>query len=157
MKRIAWVILAASVLLLGPVLPSEAASSGRSSGARSSGGSHAVRSYGGSHAVRSHGYYHGGGSHGYYRGGVWIGAPYWGWGLGWGPGWWGYPRYGYGYPGYGYYNSPVVVEREAPVYVQPEAQPQYWYYCQAPQGYYPYVQQCPGGWQKVLPTPPPAQ
>jgi hypothetical protein len=42
------------------------------------------------------------------------------------------------------------------VYVQPE-QPQqnYWYYCQEPQGYYPYVKQCPGGWMKVLPQPAP--
>ena len=136
MKRIAWVILAASVLLLGPVLPSEAASSGHIRGGSSSGHYRGGGSYG---------HYHGGGSYGYFRGGVVIGAPYWGWG----PGWWSYP-------GYGYYNSPVVVERQAPVYVQPEAQPQYWYYCQSPQGYYPYVQQCPGGWLQVVPqTSPP--
>jgi hypothetical protein len=30
----------------------------------------------------------------------------------------------------------------------------YWYYCAAAQGYYPYVKECPGGWQKVLPQPP---
>lgn len=30
-----------------------------------------------------------------------------------------------------------------------------WYYCQDPQGYYPYVQQCNGPWQPVPPTPTP--
>jgi len=32
---------------------------------------------------------------------------------------------------------------------------QYWYYCQHPAGYYPYVQQCSMPWQPVPPTPPP--
>jgi hypothetical protein len=34
------------------------------------------------------------------------------------------------------------------------APPQYWAYCQDPEGYYPYVQECPGGWVPVVPTPP---
>lgn len=76
------------------------------------------------------------------RVGIGIGVPIW-----WGAGWWG--------PPYPYYSAPpVVVEQAPPVYVQPEAQPQepyYWYYCQNPQGYYPYVQQCPNGWMKVVP------
>ena len=38
--------------------------------------------------------------------------------------------------------------------VPSEPQQSYWYYCQDPQGYYPYVRNCPGGWQQVLPTPP---
>jgi hypothetical protein len=42
-------------------------------------------------------------------------------------GWWGYD---YGCPDYGYTS-------------------QYWYYCQNPPGYYPYVQQCGTGWQTV--------
>ena len=35
-------------------------------------------------------------------------------------------------------------------------QPYYWYFCQDPQGYYPYVKNCPGGWMQVVPqmTPP---
>jgi len=52
------------------------------------------------------------------------------------------------------YPAPVVVESPAPVYQQqPQAAQQSWYYCQDPQGYYPYVQQCPRGWQPVAPTP----
>ena len=35
------------------------------------------------------------------------------------------------------------------------APPQYWAYCQSPEGYYPYVQDCLGGWIPVPPTPPP--
>ena len=51
------------------------------------------------------------------------------------------------------YNAPpVVVTPPPPVYVQPV--PPTWYYCDNPQGYYPYVQQCPGGWRPVTPTPP---
>jgi hypothetical protein len=52
--------------------------------------------------------------------------------------------------------APVIVETAPPVYQeqpQPQAAQQYWYYCQDPQGYYPYVQQCPRGWQPVSPTP----
>jgi hypothetical protein len=68
----------------------------------------------------------------------------------WGPHWEPYP-----YP-------PVVIAPSPRVYVQPSppvaAQlpppPQYWYYCDAAQAYYPYVQQCPGGWRPVTPTPP---
>ena len=30
----------------------------------------------------------------------------------------------------------------------------YWAYCQSPEGYYPYVQDCPGGWVPVVPAPP---
>jgi hypothetical protein len=56
------------------------------------------------------------------------------------------------------YPAAVVVEPSAPVYQQqPQAAQQSWYYCQDPAGYYPYVQQCPRGWQAVSPTPRPGQ
>ena len=51
-----------------------------------------------------------------------------------------YPR-AYYWPGY--YYAPAVA---APV--------AYWYYCAAAGAYYPYVQNCPGGWELVLPTAP---
>jgi hypothetical protein len=96
---------------------------------------------------------HGGGWHG--GGGGWRG----GW---WGPGW-GYPYYGYPYPyaypypsGYPADSPPVMAESSPQTYIEQEAPAQqYWYYCQNPQGYYPYVRECPGGWQQVAPQPPP--
>jgi len=54
---------------------------------------------------------------------------------------------------YRYYASPpVIVQEEPSVYIQrEEEEPYYWYYCPDPQGYYPYVRTCPGGWMKVVP------
>ncbi|MDE2365832.1 MAG: hypothetical protein KGM95_02735, partial [Betaproteobacteria bacterium] len=84
----------------------------------------------------------------------------WGWGWGWGPPYWGWggPYYGYGYYGYGY--PPVAAMPSAPpVYIQrqdiePSApQPNYWYYCRNPEGYYPYVKECAEGWVQVAPQP----
>lgn len=90
---------------------------------------------------------HGGRVHGHV--GVYFGGPYWS------P--WFYP------PPF-YYQPQVVVVPPSPppVYIEQQqempAQPaasgnQYWYYCQNAKGYYPYVKECPGGWQKVLPQP----
>ena len=98
--------------------------------------------------------FHGAGHHGYYGG--WRGGPYYGGWYGFGP-WWGYPyAYPYYYP-YGYpYPSPYPPYPDAyaqpPAYGEPE-QPSYWYYCQDPQGYYPYVTSCLGGWTRVVPPP----
>lgn len=68
------------------------------------------------------------------------------------------PYYYPPYP-YSYYPAPVVVQQSPPVYTErqdmapaPEAQ-SYWYYCAASRGYYPYVKECPSGWQKVAPAP----
>jgi hypothetical protein len=101
--------------------------------------------------------------HGYYghgpRVGVVVGIPF------------GYPWYGYGMPPYYapynnyppyYYPRQVIVQPEPQVYIEraaPQAAPQaqaYWHYCSNPQGYYPYVKECPAGWQQVMPTPPPS-
>jgi len=137
-------------------------------GAAPSGGSH---SGGGSWQGGRGGTWHGGGGswNGGWRGGGWgWRGGSWGW---WGPGvvvgaalaapFWGYPYgypYSYAYPySYGYpaYSPPVVVESSPQTYIQRDTQAQqYWYYCQNPQGYYPYVSECPGGWQPVSPQPP---
>ena len=93
-----------------------------------------------------------------------VGPGYWGPGY-WGPHYWG-PRvwvgpsvWWWGAPYY--YAAPPVTVQQAPVYLQPAPpveEPQYWYYCQNPQGYYPYIQQCSKGWMKVVPpTTPPGQ
>lgn len=92
--------------------------------------------------------------HGHHRGprvgvGVYFGVPF------------GYPWYAL--PPYYYPPGPpvVVVRPEPQVYIERSApqstlqsQP-VWYYCGNPHGYYPYVKECPGGWQHVVPTPPP--
>jgi hypothetical protein len=57
----------------------------------------------------------------------------------WAPYWAPYP---YAYP-------PVVVQPPPQVSVQPPPSPPSWYYCDNPKGYYPYVQQCRGGWRQV--------
>lgn len=84
------------------------------------------------------------------RFGVFVGAPlFWPW---------YYPAPYYYYPPY----PPVVTVPSAPTtYIEqgsgePAAQSQgYWYYCADANAYYPYVKQCPGGWQRVVPQPPP--
>ena len=90
-----------------------------------------------------------GGGHGPRIGvGLWLGPGWW-------PGW-GWPNY---YPSYyPYYPAEqTIVIQQPEVYEQPAPrieQPIYWYFCKEPQGYYPYVKQCPSGWMKVVPTPP---
>ena len=85
---------------------------------------------------------------------------------------------GFGFPGYwpGYYYPPYYpayyppyypqVPAAPPVYIEqgvPQAAPSqapapgqssgWWYYCAESQTYYPYVKQCPSGWQRVTPQP----
>jgi hypothetical protein len=50
---------------------------------------------------------------------------------------------------------PVVVTPTPSVAVPPAGPPTFWYYCDNPRGYYPYVPQCPSGWRAVSPTPAP--
>ncbi|WP_446810269.1 hypothetical protein ACH50O_01340 [Methylomonas sp. 2BW1-5-20] len=104
-------------------------------------------------------HHHGGGhfgGHFYPRFGLYLGAP-----LFPRPYYPAYPYYPY-YPRYGYYPPEIVtVPAQPPIYIErerdvPQSNPLpegYWYYCNDPAGYYPYVNQCPGGWQQVEPTP----
>ena len=54
-----------------------------------------------------------------------------------------------------YYPPVVAVPAAPPVYIEKAAasEPAYWHHCEDPEGYYPYVKECPGGWQRVPPTP----
>lgn len=73
----------------------------------------------------------------------------------------GYPGWHapwYYYPPPAYYYPPVVYGPAAPTtYVErsdvadeaPAQPPAMWYFCRESNGYYPYVKQCPGGWQRV--------
>jgi len=83
----------------------------------------------------------------------------WGWGPALGLGLFGLGLWEISQPHYYYsYPAPVVQQPIQEIYVQPAPQQPatngYWYYCQSPEGYYPYVKQCPRGWMKVVPSPP---
>ena len=99
-------------------------------------------------------------AHGRVRGGVTL---HFGWPGYWGPGYWG-PYYAYPPPLYyppRVYGPPAIAAPPAdPVYVErdaPEqAAPTWWYWCPGANGYYPYVKECAGGWQRVPPQPVPA-
>lgn len=88
-----------------------------------------------------------------------------------------YGPYAYPYYGPAYY-PPVVVREQPVVYVEqqqpapvatlpsqqvppassapsaPQAQQQYWYFCQESQTYYPHAQTCASLWQRVIPHAP---
>lgn len=81
----------------------------------------------------------------------------------------GIPWYGGAYwyePGY---TTVVPVPTQPPVYIErspdegapvPQAAAPgqgWWYWCSDPQGYYPGVRECPGGWQPVAPQPSPSR
>ncbi len=76
-------------------------------------------------------------------------------------GWYGPPPYPYGPPPYYYAPPPPVYVAPPVTYVVPppvQAAPgpapsAAWYYCDDPQGYYPYVPNCNGPWRPVQPTP----
>jgi hypothetical protein len=142
MKGIVALVLVAGLCLTAAVPADARGSSGGSRGGGRGGGGFQS---GGSHGGGWHG---GHGSWGRFHGhrsarvvigtGIWLG-PYWG------PYW--YPPY---YPAYPpAYSTPVVVE--PPTYIEQEQATGYWYYCESAKAYYPYVQQCPGGWLTVVP------
>jgi hypothetical protein len=149
----------AVALLLGGALVGEPAFAYRGGHGYGGKGSYVVK--GGHYAVKGHygghGYY---GAKGHYYGGygyrsrviVGVGFPVY-----WGP--WYYPPAYYYPPYYPYYppaySAPTYVEQadeQAPPGEQPS---QWWYYCADAKAYYPYVKECPGGWQRVAPQPPP--
>ena len=83
-------------------------------------------------------WHHGGRAHF----GVFIGGPIYPW--------WYYPPY-YPYPPAPATPPTYIEQGEAQA---PPQQPQgYWYYCAASKTYYPYVKECPAGWQRVTPQP----
>jgi hypothetical protein len=161
MKTRAWLVtigfLILAVLLTWGSAPCDAKSGGSGHGGSHGGGWHSGGGgrHGGSHSGsggrQGGGQHrgHGGGRHsGWYRGGT-LGGGAWAGGvvIGGFPLW--YP-YGYGSV-YGPMYPPTVEESPPPVYIEREPPAEYWYYCWDPQGYYPSVEECPGGWVKVAP------
>jgi hypothetical protein len=62
---------------------------------------------------------------------------------------------------------PVVIQQSPPVFIERDPLPQaapapvtppppsgWWYFCPGAGAYYPYIRECPGGWQRVAPQPP---
>ncbi len=107
------------------------------------------------HHKHGHGHGHGGA-----RFGLYIGVP-----LAIGAASYHYGNYGaryYAPPAYYYPPMAPIVVNPAPVtYIEQAPQVAasqqsngYWYYCDSARGYYPYVKDCPSGWQPVPSTPP---
>ena len=83
-------------------------------------------------------------AHGRISFGIGIGVPIW-----------GGPFYPYPYYPYDYYAPRTVVVPAQPTRYIEQSSPEsgYWYYCAGSKAYYPYVKDCPAGWQRVSPTP----
>jgi hypothetical protein len=116
----------------------------------------------GGHVSRGHGHFNGQHhkSFGHHHGHHHHGAAFVGFGVGFAYPWsWYYPP-PYYYPGY-YYPQPVAYPAQPVTYVEQGAAPApaepavWWYYCEASRTYYPYVKECPSGWQRVPALPPP--
>jgi hypothetical protein len=120
--------------------------------------------FGGGHFGGGRGGYGGGG-----RGGYGYGGGFGGFGFGY-PGldfygdpysdsYYGYGDYADSYGGYAAppppgYPDPGQYATGGPPEASGPASGQYWYHCDSPQGYYPYVRTCSRGWQQVPATPP---
>jgi len=150
-----------SVMILLIIVASESvlARGGHSGGGRSGGGHSAGSHSGGGHSIGNHSRGgHSAGNHsrgGHFSGHRFAGPPL---------------RFGVivGAPAFFYYPPPplyyppvVAIPSSTPVYIeQGDAQSAsgqadgYWYYCAEAQAYYPYVTECPQGWQRVTPQPP---
>ena len=145
-----WKVVAVLILLVFGAVASESAMARGGRG----GSGHGGAGHGG-------GYSHGGGyGHGYGYGGVgvgiYLGAPLYGLGYYSAP-YYSYPAYAYPAPAYSY-PAPAMAPPGAYVeqgYAQAAPAPQQdWYYCAGSNAYYPYVRECPGGWQRVPAQPP---
>ncbi|SET53358.1 hypothetical protein SAMN05216326_13414 [Nitrosomonas marina] len=130
------------------------------------GGGHFRGSSGPSHFGGGRGHFSGGHRHfGHHHSRINFGLNFGGF---YGPGFYGYPywsryRSPYYYSRAYVYPSPLIAPATPPVYIErkvtvvdsTQSQSSYWYYCRNPEGYYPYVKQCPEGWLQVAPQPAP--
>jgi len=114
--------------------------------------------------------WNGGGWNGGGRMGIFLGAP-----IGFNYGYYPYSYYGSPYYGSPYYSpvsayyppvqfAPIYTEQNDGPQISPQVAPRdssqniqgsWWYYCVDSKTYYPYVNQCPGGWLRVAPQPAP--
>jgi hypothetical protein len=141
MKAFGVASVCCTALILAAADDAFARGGGRSGGSSSRGSSGHAHSAG--HAPSGHFAGHAGAHRGFrshsrvFIGGTFIAAPVF-------------------FPAPYYYAPAPVYYDQPPVYIQqPETAPQseqYWYYCAASRAYYPYVNECAGGWQRVLPN-----
>jgi hypothetical protein len=93
-----------------------------------------------------------------YESGVWRGGHWWrGW-RGTRYGWWWWADGGWYWYDTPVYPYPTVISETVYMDAPPgvNASGGYtWWYCDNPQGYWPYVRACAGPWQAVTPPPPP--
>ena len=128
---------------------------GKVYGGHASGG----KVYGG-HVGHGHSHFKGHHHHGHHHHGHHHGTTFVvGFGFAYPWSWYGYYPPPYYYPGY-YYPQPVAYPAEPVTYVEQSAPAQtepagWWYYCETSRTYYPYVRECPNGWQRVPALPPP--
>ena len=134
MKKIAIVVLALVVILAVPATSAHARGGGGHGGQGGHGGNGGHGGHkGGGH--KGHGHHH--------RSFVVVGG-----GVFYGPDW------PYWYPPYDPAYYAAITSDEPVSYIQQDTPP-FWYYCEGAQAYYPYVQECAGGWLTVTPTPSP--
>lgn len=153
MRLLKAILVSAAVLLAATASGLAPARGSHGGGGHFGGGSH----FGGGHGSGG-GHFSGGrgsaGTHfsGAHRGGfhsgsrirLFVGAPLL-------RPWYYYPPLAYGYdyaPAYAVSTSPQAYVEQSP---GPAEQPSYWYYCSSSKSYYPYVTECPEGWQQVAP------
>ena len=182
MRVRSWILAAliagAGVALAGP--PPGGPPGGGSPGARPPGGPPPGAPPRHRHPPGGGGYWYGPSLSFYYGSPYWWGRP-WPYGPYW-PDYYGY-GHGYSYvppnympPAYVYGPAGVVTSTAGVVYIEREAgtvstqQPpaeapaaaptpppppggQWWYLCDSPRGAYPYVRECPGGWERVPAVP----
>ncbi len=117
---------------------------------------------GGGHWGGGHGGYSHGGGHGHGFGygvglGIALSVPLYALGYYSNP-YYSYPAYAYPEPAYSYPAPAVAASGAYTAQGYPQAQAaapqQDWYFCPNSNAYYPYVRECPGGWQRVPSTPP---
>jgi hypothetical protein len=144
--------IAAAIAAMGLVLAvSEAADAATAGGGGGRGGGFAGGMRGGGGFRGGEGFrggFRGDGFRGGFRGGIFVGP-----GFGWyDPFWWPYDPYYYPFA-YPYLPREAIGQYAPPPGYLPEAAgapaQQYWYRCGNPEGYYPYVRACNGGWEQV--------
>jgi hypothetical protein len=147
-KRLRLAVTLAPVLgALTFAMPAQAATSGTSG---TSSGQHFQSGTRGDFrgGVRDHNRHHFGG----FGFGFGFWDPWWAWDP---VQYWAYPYPYYSpyyYPPYpAYYAPPPGPPPQAPVQATGAPPPQSWYYCDNPQGYYPYVRDCSSAWRQVTP------